>query len=111
MALLGGHITLQKVWFEYLLGALLLVAGVLSLVRRPVNDQAIRPPRKPVALAWGATIGLASGLTGVGGGVLITPPLPFVGGHRVIDARRGIGATETIRGAAPTSRSSPNHKG
>jgi uncharacterized membrane protein YfcA len=75
MALLGGYITLQKTSFEYLLGALLLIAGTLSLVRRPLNDRAVQPPRTPVALAWGATIGLASGLTGVGGGVLITPLL------------------------------------
>ena len=79
MALLGGYITLQKTWFEYLLGALLLVAGTLSLARKPSNDKAIRPPSMPVALSWGATIGLASGLTGVGGGVLMTPLLLFCG--------------------------------
>lgn len=77
MALLGGYITLQKTWFEYLLGVLLLVAGTLSLTRKPLNDQAVRPPRKHVALVWGATIGLAAGLTGVGGGVLIMPLLLF----------------------------------
>ncbi|WP_321940420.1 sulfite exporter TauE/SafE family protein [Paraburkholderia sp. J8-2] len=77
MALLGGYITLEKTWFEYLLGALLLVAGTLSLVRRPMGDDIVRPPRKPVAVACGAIIGLASGLTGVGGGVLIAPLLIF----------------------------------
>ncbi|WP_042264223.1 sulfite exporter TauE/SafE family protein [Paraburkholderia heleia] len=77
MALLGGYITLEKAWFEYLLGALLLSAGTLSLVRKPMDDQGVRPPRRPVALACGAIIGFASGLTGVGGGVLITPLLIF----------------------------------
>ncbi|MCP3709457.1 sulfite exporter TauE/SafE family protein [Paraburkholderia sp. CNPSo 3274] len=47
MALLGGYITPPKAWFEYLLGALLLIAGTLSLVRRPSKDQVVRPPRKP----------------------------------------------------------------
>ncbi|TDG03222.1 sulfite exporter TauE/SafE family protein [Paraburkholderia guartelaensis] len=77
MALLGGYITPPKAWFEYLLGALLLVAGTLSLVRRESKDEIVRPPSKPAALASGAIIGLASGLTGVGGGVLITPLLLF----------------------------------
>ncbi|WP_069268545.1 sulfite exporter TauE/SafE family protein [Paraburkholderia nodosa] len=77
MALLGGYMTLPNAGFEYLLGALLLIAGTLSLARRPLNDQTVRPPPKSVALAWGAIIGLASGLTGVGGGVLITPLLLF----------------------------------
>jgi uncharacterized membrane protein YfcA len=54
MALLGGYIALQKTWFEYLLGALLLVAGTLSLARKPSNDKA-------------------------GGGVLMTPLLLFCG--------------------------------
>jgi Sulfite exporter TauE/SafE len=62
---------------EHLEVAVLLIAGTLSLARKPLDDQAIRPPRKPVALAWEAVIGLASGLTGVGGGVLITPLLLF----------------------------------
>ncbi|MEM5318561.1 sulfite exporter TauE/SafE family protein [Paraburkholderia sp. JHI869] len=75
MALLGGYITLQKTWFEYLLGILLLIAGTLSLARKPSNDHAVRPPSWPVALVCGAVIGFASGLTGVGGGVLLTPLL------------------------------------
>lgn len=77
MAMVGGYLTLPRALFEYLLGALLLIAGGLSLLRRPPDDQAVRPPRKPVALVWGAIIGLLSGLTGVGGGVLITPLLLF----------------------------------
>jgi uncharacterized membrane protein YfcA len=77
MALLGGYITLENTWFEYLLGALLLIAGTLSLSRESLKDQAVQPPCKSVAMACGAIIGLVSGLTGVGGGVLITPLLLF----------------------------------
>ncbi len=50
MVLLGGYITLENTWFEYLLGALLLIAGTLSLLRKPLNERAVHPPRKCVAL-------------------------------------------------------------
>lgn len=77
LALLGGYLTLPQQWFEYLLGMLLLIAGGLSFLRKPGAETQQQPPRRSVACAWGALIGLMSGLTGVGGGVLITPLLLF----------------------------------
>lgn len=77
LALLGGYLTLTQQWFEYLLGVLLLTAGGLSFLRKPAAETQPQAPRRSVAYVWGALIGLMSGLTGVGGGVLITPLLLF----------------------------------
>jgi uncharacterized membrane protein YfcA len=74
-AILGGSITLPAKIFNGLLGALLLVAAIPLLFRRDSEERPVSLPRVPLAMITGATIGLLSGLTGVGGGVLITPIL------------------------------------
>ncbi len=74
-ALLGGYITLPPIVFSRLLGALLLVAGVTLIFRRDFSSQVVSPPGLITALLAGASIGLLSGLTGVGGGILIMPLL------------------------------------
>lgn len=76
-AVLGGYITLPPLVFNRLLGALLLVAAAPFFFRRDVEDHTVTPPRWPIALLAGALIGLLAGLTGVGGGVLITPLLLY----------------------------------
>ena len=72
-ALLGGYITLPPVAFSRLLGALLLVAAVPFIFPRDLPSHTLSPPRLLVALLAGASMGLLSGLTGVGGGILIMP--------------------------------------
>ncbi|CAD5110012.1 sulfite exporter TauE/SafE family protein [Zestomonas carbonaria] len=74
MALLGGYWTLPGPWFERLLGLLLLIAAIPTLLRPPSDRPAVPPPCMALVLA-GATIGLLSGLTGMGGGVLLAPLL------------------------------------
>lgn len=76
-ALLGAYITLPAVVFNLLLGALLLVAAVPFIFGRDSAAHAVSPPRLPLALFSGACVGFLSGLTGVGGGVLITPLLLY----------------------------------
>jgi len=82
-AFVGGAITLPTEAFEAVLGGVLLASAVRMVVeaRRPVDEglppAAVRPPARPTALwaALGGAIGLVSGLTGVGGGVFLTPAL------------------------------------
>ena len=75
-ALLGGYIILPPVMFNRLLGTLLLIAAVPFFFRRSASPTVATPPVL-VALLTGAAIGLLSGLTGVGGGILITPLLLY----------------------------------
>jgi uncharacterized membrane protein YfcA len=79
-ALLGGAIRLPTETFEKLVGAVLVVSAI-RLVRDAWPTPSRRavaptsPPVPPVLAAIGGGIGLLSGLTGVGGGVFLTPLL------------------------------------
>lgn len=85
-AALGGWLALPTAAFESLLGIVLAAAAVRlaadSVRRGPATggddlpQSATRPAARPAALAAvGGAIGLLSGLTGVGGGVFLTPTL------------------------------------
>lgn len=70
-ALLGGTITLGGRAYFILTACLLAIAAVLMLVAKtPPQDDA--PVPRATALGAGAATGLASGLTGVGGGVFLS---------------------------------------
>jgi uncharacterized membrane protein YfcA len=73
-AFLGGSLDLPVVWFQRLVG-LVLLASALYLVRRPGEAQHLEAPRVAVLGFSGAALGLLAGLTGTGGGVFLTPLL------------------------------------
>jgi uncharacterized membrane protein YfcA len=75
MSLLGGYLSLPTAFFNQILGVLLCVAALSLLVRRSTDSETIATPRISKVILVGAIVGLLSGLTGVGGGVLITPLL------------------------------------
>jgi uncharacterized protein len=83
-AYLGGRLTLPDRSYELLVGAVLLVAAVRLLLTAR-RDVELRAPPWPLLAACGAGIGLLSGLTGVGGGILLSPVLLLA---RWADARR-----------------------
>jgi uncharacterized membrane protein YfcA len=79
-ALLGGMLLLPTGAFEKLVGAVLLVSAIRLLYdawpkRNSKDVTPTSPPAPPLLAAIGAGIGLLSGLTGVGGGVFLTPLL------------------------------------
>lgn len=79
-AFAGGAIGLHPAVFEAVLGAVLAASAVRLAGRAawpagPVAAPAGSPPRPAVLAALGGGIGLVSGLTGVGGGVFLTPAL------------------------------------
>jgi uncharacterized membrane protein YfcA len=88
-AFVGGTLTLPTVAFEAVLGGVLLVSAVRMLLdaRRPASDHDEMAPHMPespwltpaVLGALGGGVGFLSGLTGVGGGVFLTPALLAVG--------------------------------
>lgn len=77
-AYIGGYLTLPAGVFDLLLGVLLVVAAMPLLLRRPGPQIAPRPVPRLWAIAAGGCIGLVSGLTGMGGGVLLAPLLLYL---------------------------------
>lgn len=95
MAFIGGRIHLPVAWFGVLVGAVLLYSATRLFVEtmsvRVKAREVSGPPPVPLALVIGAGIGLLSGLTGVGGGIFLSPLLVLAGWATVRD------------GAAPTA--------
>jgi len=76
-AFFGGRLTLPVQIFEALLAAFFIIAAA-QLLRRspaPAQDCVQRALPAPAALILGALLGLLAGLTGIGGGVLLSPIL------------------------------------
>jgi hypothetical protein len=74
---LGGRILLPPHLYRPLIGTLLILAA-FSLLRKKYQDDALKPTARPplaVALLLGGFLGLISGLSGVGGGIFLSPLL------------------------------------
>jgi uncharacterized membrane protein YfcA len=71
-AFLGGYLNLPTQVFKILIGLVLLYSAARFLIR-PKPDEELHAPTKPVSVSVGAGLGLLSGLTGVGGGIFLTP--------------------------------------
>jgi uncharacterized membrane protein YfcA len=80
-AYLGGAITLPGSAYRILVGLVLLYAG-WQLWWSAQKGEELRPQRRlpvPLAMAIGAVLGVLSGLTGVGGGIFLSPLLLLFG--------------------------------
>ena len=86
-AFLGGSLALPIQVYKRLL-ALVLLYAAYRLFRTPRAAEETRPVARPVAVASGAGIGFLSGLTGVGGGIFLSPLMLLMGWA---DARRTAG--------------------
>ncbi|HEV7646400.1 MAG TPA: sulfite exporter TauE/SafE family protein [Pyrinomonadaceae bacterium] len=75
-AFLGGMIHLPIDWHKKLLGAVLLFTAFRFLWKFAATDE-VKQVNLWLALGIGALLGLLSGLTGVGGGIFLTPLLLF----------------------------------
>jgi uncharacterized membrane protein YfcA len=77
-AWLGSRLTVPLELYQLLLGSALL-ASALALIVRPADHSAhsMRILPWPVAMGLGATLGFLAGLTGIGGGVFLSPLLLF----------------------------------
>lgn len=79
LAFIGGGLELPGVYYKPLVGAVLVFAAVRLLVAgRPARTDDTRPLPLAAALPAGAGIGLLSGITGVGGGIFLSPLLLFM---------------------------------
>jgi uncharacterized membrane protein YfcA len=80
-AYLGGAITLPGQAYKIVVGLVLLYAGwqLWRSFRAGEEMREVRAPAIPLAMAIGAGMGLLSGLTGVGGGIFLSPLLLMLG--------------------------------
>lgn len=77
-AFLGGQISLSNSAYKAVVGACLLYAAwTIFSHANQASDAIIKPVAKPVLLPLGAGLGFLAGLTGVGGGIFLSPILLF----------------------------------
>ncbi len=76
-AFLGSKIHISPQTYKIILGAVLSIAGIILLFRSrwQTDDVAVKKCFLPVALLIGAGLGFLAGLTGIGGGVFLSPVL------------------------------------
>ncbi len=78
-AYLGGRIVLPGTTYRILVGAVLVISAARFLLSLKDDDSTPRSPPLPVALVAGAALGFLAGLTGVGGGIFLSPLLILSG--------------------------------
>ena len=79
-AFIGGTLMLPARWYNVVVGVVLLYAAVWMFrsAMRPLAKQT-HPPPLWAALVTGLAIGFLSGLTGVGGGIFLSPLILYMG--------------------------------
>ena len=75
MAWLGGYLVLPAIFYQPLVGLVLLYAAWHSFFPAQNIAGTVQSARLPVLMLAGALLGLLSGLTGVGGGIFLSPLL------------------------------------
>ncbi len=79
-AFIGGALTLPGDWYKIIVGLVLLYAAYrLFFIKMTTLEREDNPPPLWASLLIGAGIGLLSGLTGVGGGIFLSPILLLAG--------------------------------
>jgi uncharacterized membrane protein YfcA len=79
-AFIGGAITLPAKWYDAVVGLALLYAALwMFRSAKTAAKMLVHPPPLAAALVCGLVIGLLSGLTGVGGGIFLSPLILMMG--------------------------------
>lgn len=76
---IGGMVQLPPHLLKPLLGVVLLFSAWRLLLKQRRNEGEVNPPRIALAMGIGILLGLLSGLTGVGGGIFLSPLLLLFG--------------------------------
>lgn len=74
MAFVGGAYTIDSSIYQYIVGLALFLA-VWRMLWQEKADVEVRPPRPWVAVPVGGVLGFISGVSGVGGGIFLSPLL------------------------------------
>jgi len=75
MAFIGGMIQVDATLYKRILGALLLFPVLRFVFFKSTDDKDLGTASVPISVAVGASVGLLSGLIGIGGGVILSPLL------------------------------------
>ena len=79
-AFLGGQTTLPTHIYKIVVGICLVIAAITIFYKpNAADDTEVKPVLKPVLMALGAGLGFLAGLTGVGGGIFLSPILLIFG--------------------------------
>jgi uncharacterized protein len=79
-AFIGGQMTLPNQTYKIVVGLCLIYAALTIFMHATKQDVAtVKPVEKPILMGLGAGLGLLAGLTGVGGGIFLSPILLFFG--------------------------------
>jgi len=80
-AVLGARLDVSMTGHKLILGPVLVFAGILlaSRARQQGDDTPVRRIIWPVAMCAGGVLGLLAGITGIGGGVFLSPLLLVLG--------------------------------
>ncbi len=79
MAYLGGRLALPVAAYRVVVGVVLVLSALRFVVTLRAPDEARGEPPLGAALGTGAVLGLLAGLTGVGGGIFLSPLLLLLG--------------------------------
>jgi uncharacterized protein len=79
-AFIGGKVTLPNETYKILVGLSLIYAAwaIFNHANRS-EEVSLKPVAKPILFSLGAGLGFLAGLTGVGGGIFLSPILLFFG--------------------------------
>lgn len=75
MAFAGGLLTVDALLYKRILGALLLIPVARFFLLKNTNPTDLRPASFSLSLLVGGSIGLLSGMIGIGGGIILSPVL------------------------------------
>jgi uncharacterized membrane protein YfcA len=78
-AYLGGRLSLPGTTYRVVVGVVLVLSAARFVITLRAPDRVTRHVPVPVALVIGAALGLLAGLTGVGGGIFLSPVLLLAG--------------------------------
>jgi uncharacterized membrane protein YfcA len=80
MAFVGGYLAVTGNVYDVLLSLVLILAAIRLFSSKASDfDDSIQQPSWKIILPWGASIGLISGVIGIGGGILLSPLLMLKG--------------------------------
>lgn len=79
MAYLGGRLSLPEAIYRPVIGVILLLSAVRFMVTLHATDGSRGTPPPGMRIVVGASLGFLAGLTGVGGGIFLSPLLLLMG--------------------------------